>query len=91
MDCDKIDGILCIRNRKQGDRIVVNTLGGSRKLKDYLIDEKVPREERDAIPLLASGQQIWWAVGYRISEAAKVTEQTRKILEITAVPATDPE
>ena len=88
LDCDKIYGTLCIRNRQEGDRLVVNAQGGSRKLKDYLIDEKVPREERDGIPLLAAGGQILWVVGYRISEEAKVTEQTRRILEITALPDT---
>ena len=84
LDCDKIDGNLCIRSRRNADRLVINAQGGSRKLKAYLIDEKVPAEERDAIPLLASGTRILWVVGRRISEDAKVTEQTRKIMEITA-------
>ncbi len=89
MDCDKINGTICIRSRQDGDRLIVNAQGGSRKLKDYLIDEKVPREERDRIPLLASGRQVFWVVGHRISEDVKVTEQTQRILEITAVPHTD--
>ena len=86
MDCDKINGILCIRSRLEGDRMVVNAQGGSRKLKDYLIDEKIPREERNDIPLLASGRQVLWVVGHRISEEIKVTERTKHILEITAEP-----
>ena len=86
MDCDKINGTLCIRGRMQGDRMIINAQGGSRKLKDYLIDEKIPCAKRDDIPLLASGSQIYWAVGYRISEEIKVTEQTKHILEITALP-----
>lgn len=84
LDCDKIDGTLCIRSRRDGDRLIVNAQGGSRKLKDYMIDEKVPREERDGIPLLAYGGQVCWVVGHRISEEIKVTEKTRRIMEITA-------
>ena len=86
LDCDKINGSLCIRGRQNADRLVVNARGGRKKLKDYLIDEKVPREERDRIPLLSSGERVYWVVGYRISEDAKVTERTRRILEITAEP-----
>ena len=86
LDCDKIYGTLCIRSRQKGDRLIVNAQGGSRKLKDYLIDEKVPREERDGIPLLADGSRILWVIGYRIGEDVKVTEQTRHILEITVLP-----
>ena len=84
LDCDKIDGNLCIRGRRNADRLVVNAQGGRKKLKDYLIDEKVLRAERDRIPLLSSGDRIIWVVGHRISEDVKVTEKTRRILEITA-------
>ena len=84
LDCDKINGTLCIRRRRSADRLVINAQGGRRKLKDLLIDEKVPARERDRIPLLASGSQIFWVVGGRISEDAKVTDQTKRIFEITA-------
>ena len=56
--------------------------GGHKKLKSYFIDEKVPREQRDSIPLLADGQHILWVTGYRISEAYKITEDTRNVLKV---------
>ena len=73
---------LCLRTRQPGDYLVVNPAGGRKKIKDYFIDSKVPRQMRDQIPLLAMEQEILWVVGYRISEAYKVTEHTKTILEI---------
>lgn len=55
---------------------------GSKKLKAYLIDEKVPASERDELLLLADGAHIVWIPGHRISEAYKVTEETRNILKV---------
>nr|WP_027870723.1 tRNA lysidine(34) synthetase TilS [[Eubacterium] cellulosolvens] len=84
LDYDKINYNLVMRFRRNGDRIVVNAKGGSRKLKDYLIDRKIPRRFRDRIPLLASGSSVFWVVGHRISEDCKVTGDTRRVLVITA-------
>ena len=84
LDYDKIERNLCLRSRRSGDRLVVNASGGSRKLKDYLIDEKIPRMTRDGIPVLASGPDVYWVVGHRISEEGKVTAATERILEIRA-------
>ena len=68
----KISCDICLRTRRPGDYLVVNRQGGRKKLKDYLIDEKVPRQVRDRIPVVAQGSHILWVIGYRISEAAKV-------------------
>ena len=51
----------------------VNASHGRKKLKDYLIDEKVPRAMRDSIPLIAQGSHVLWVIGMRISERAKVS------------------
>lgn len=80
---DRIKGPLVIRTRRTGDYISVNNRGGTKKLKDYFIDEKIPSAERDNILLLADGNHILWVVGYRISESAKVTEETKQIFTVT--------
>ena len=61
---------------------MVNESGGRKKLKDYLIDLKIPRDQRDRIWLVAQGSHVLWVVGYRISEAAKVRENTYRVLKI---------
>ncbi len=80
---DTIKDNLLLRTRRPGDYLVVNAQGGTKKLKDYLIDQKIPRDMRDRILLLADGPHILWVVGWRISEAVKVTDQTRQVLKIT--------
>ena len=71
---DTIIPYITLRTRREGDWIQVNSLGGRRKLKDYLIDEKIPADRRDQIPLIAQGSHVLWVIGHRISEAAKVSE-----------------
>ena len=82
LDYDKIKDTLVIRTRLPGDYIRINEEGGRKKIKDYFIDLKVPREERDKILLLAAGSEVLWVVGYRISQACMVRESTRCILRI---------
>ena len=56
--------------------------GGRKSLKSLFIDEKIPREERSHIPLLAEGSHVLWVIGGRISEYYKVTEETERILKV---------
>lgn len=81
-DYDKIDQNAVFRTRKSGDYLVVNASGGRKKLKDYLIDSKVPQKERDNLLLLACGSEVLWVVGYRIGESAKISENTKQMIEI---------
>ena len=52
-----------IRTRKMGDYLRIHADGGKKSLKRYLIDEKIPREEREDLPLLADGDHILWVIG----------------------------
>ena len=81
-DYDKIKEIPCVRKRQAGDFLTVTKEGGRKKLKDYLIDCKVPRQERDSLTVLADGSHILWVVGYRISEYYKVTEKTKTVIRV---------
>lgn len=80
-DYDRIKNAMQIRFRQNGDFLEVAN-GGHKKLKSYFIDEKVPREQRDTVPLLSDGSHIIWIVGYRISEAYKITDSTKNVLKV---------
>ncbi|SHH42628.1 tRNA(Ile)-lysidine synthase [Caloranaerobacter azorensis DSM 13643] len=81
-DYDKIYGNLYIRNRRPGDRFSPLGMKGKKKLKDFFIDLKIPRDMRDRIPLLVDDCNIIWVVGYRISEIYKIKPETKRVLKI---------
>ncbi|MFZ5966656.1 MAG: tRNA lysidine(34) synthetase TilS [Bacillota bacterium] len=81
-DLDKIHQGIKLRNRRNGDRFSPLGMKGSKKLKEFFIDEKIPRTLRDEIPLICDGDEIVWVIGYRMSEKYKVTSDTEHILMI---------
>lgn len=82
-DYDNIEKEIVIRYRKDGDKIVPLGMNGSKKLKDIFMDLKIPREDRNSIPILCFDNKISWIVGYKTSQLFKVTKDTKKILKIT--------
>lgn len=82
IDADKICGSLVVRNRRPGDRISLKE--GTKKLQDFFVDKKIPREARDAIPLICDKNTVIWIVGRAVNESYRVTPRTRRILEIKA-------
>ncbi|MDI3256787.1 MAG: tRNA lysidine(34) synthetase TilS [Kyrpidia sp.] len=84
-DWEKMEGRpLFIRSRRPGDRFSPFGLGGSKKVKEVWIDDKVPRRLRDRWPLVAAGKEIVWMVGWRRSAHWPVTEDTDRVLRLEA-------
>ncbi len=81
-DASTVPEGLLLRNRKSGDRFHPYGMSGTRKLSDLLIDAKIPEPLRDEIPLLVSGNTIFWVVGVRRAQPFPITNQTRKVLEV---------
>ena len=82
-DYDKIDcSELYLRYRTKGDYLTINSKGDRKSIQDYMVDEKIERYRRDTIPLLAQGNHILWVVGHRISEQYKLSEESKRILEV---------
>lgn len=84
-DYDKMEERAAIRCREQGDYLTIARGAGSmahKSLKDYMISEKIPRQLRDRIPVVALGNHVLWLVGWRISEAFKVSGDTRRVLQV---------
>lgn len=81
-DCDKIEGTLTVRCWREGDFLMVQNGQHRKSVSRYFIDEKIPKDERDKILLLADGSHVLWIIGKRISDYYKITETTKQILEI---------
>lgn len=85
IDKDKVKQKLVLRNRFDGDVFSPIGLKGSKKLKEYFIDEKIPKEERDKILLIADGKEIVWVLGRRLSEKYKITKDTKEAIIINVI------
>ena len=81
-DYHKLLGGINIRKRESGDLIKPVNSNGTKKLKKYFIDEKIPIDIRDQIPLVAKDKEIVWIIGYVISDKFKVTKSTKKVLKL---------
>ena len=84
-DYDKIKNTLSIRTRRSGDYLMIRGGDGRpvrKRLKEYFITEKFPRKDREALPLLVEEGHVLWITGHRISEAYKVEEHTKTILQV---------
>lgn len=84
LDCDRIEELLEWRTRRTGDYLEIRTPSGygRKTIKNLFIDEKVPRRERERIPLLAQGNHILWVAGSRICESCKTDGDTKEILRV---------
>jgi tRNA(Ile)-lysidine synthase len=81
-DFDKISDNILVRKRIDGDKIIPLGMSGTKKLKDIFIDMKIPKEERESIPILCFDKKIAWIIGIRASEEYKVTNQSKNILKV---------
>lgn len=70
------------RFRQEGDTFAPLGLGGSKKLKEYFIDKKIPQRMRDSIPVLATGNKILAVADIEIADEIKVTENTKHFYKI---------
>lgn len=80
VDLLKIPSSAVFRTRREGD-VFTPFGGGKKKLKEYLIDKKIPQRERDELVLLAYGKEILAIVGVEISDCLK-TGETSAIAQI---------
>jgi tRNA(Ile)-lysidine synthase len=74
-----------LRTRRDGDRFQPLGSPNTKKLKDFFIAAKMPRAERDRLPLVVTPHGIAWVVGMRPAEWAKVTPATHDILRLRVI------
>jgi tRNA(Ile)-lysidine synthase len=83
LDADKVkslDAPLVLRTRLPGDHIQPLGCPGTKKLQDYFVDAKVPKDLRDKTPLVCSGSQVLWVFNGPVNERFKVTEDTQTVI-----------
>ncbi len=88
-DADALGDAPLVRTRRAGDTFQPLGMKGQKKLKDFMIDARVPRRWRDSVPLVESGGSVAWVVGWRIADWAKVAPDTRRVLEMQFERAPD--
>lgn len=78
LDLDLIHFPIIWRPWRPGDRFLPLGMTGYKKVSDFLIDQKIPRHEKQFISVLESRHEIIWVVGHRIHDHYKITEKTRR-------------
>ncbi|HOP35340.1 MAG TPA: tRNA lysidine(34) synthetase TilS, partial [Syntrophales bacterium] len=67
-----------VRGVERGDRIRPLGGPGSRKVRDILTDDKVPRADREKVPLVVDSLGVLWVAGHRLSDRVKITGETTR-------------
>jgi tRNA(Ile)-lysidine synthase len=84
IDADSAGPQLAVRSRAPGDRLKPAGLGGHQKVQDLFVNRKVPRGERDRIPLVIDARgDIVWVAGHALAEPFRVTPRTRAVVILT--------
>jgi tRNA(Ile)-lysidine synthase len=83
MDYDIIKNKLEVRYCQPEDFFVMDAVGHKKTIKKFFVDEKIPKKQREEQLVLASESHVFWVLGRRMAEDAKVTGATRRIMEIS--------
>lgn len=83
LDTDKLDYPLVLRTRIPGDRFMPQGMEQFKKLKDFFIDEKVPKFDRDKVAILCDSHKILWVAGMRVDARAIPTGSSTRFLQVS--------
>lgn len=72
---------LFIRQRKNGDRMALSI--GTKKVKDILIDQKIPRSVRDRLLVVADEESVLWIPGVKHGDIPRTGSNILYIYEVT--------
>jgi len=86
IDLAKINGELFIRTREDGDKFYPLGMSGSQKLKEFFINQKIEKSERNQILLIVNNKnEIVWIVGFRMDKRFMPVKNSKNILEIQLI------
>ena len=88
LQAEAVQGPLTVRSRRPGDRLRPLGSPGRRKLQDVLVDRKVPRAERDRVPIVVDAAgRIVWVAGLAVAEECRVTRPEAGMVILEMRPA----
>jgi tRNA(Ile)-lysidine synthase len=76
-----------VRAPRAGDRFRPLGSTGTRKLADFFIDRKLPRQQRKRCPLVLSGGEIAWVAGIRLDERFRLRSEESEAVMLIMRPA----
>jgi tRNA(Ile)-lysidine synthase len=82
LDADRLQTPLEYRPWRAGDRMRPIGMQGSKLISDILVDARVPRNEKDRVYVLVSGQEIVWLAGFRVAEGSQATEASQSVIRM---------
>ena len=85
VDGDTLAPPLRIDSRRAGDRVQPLGFPHSKRVQDILVDARVPRHLRDALPIVRDERGIVWIPGVTVAEGHRVTSATRRQLHLEIV------
>lgn len=85
-DADKVSYPLTWRTWKEGDFFYPLGMENKKKISDFLIDNKVPVNDKAKVTVLESKGEIMWVVGHRISHHFRIRPLTKRALRIKVLP-----
>jgi tRNA(Ile)-lysidine synthase len=83
LDAGKVEFPIEVRGFRAGDRFIPLGMKDEKKLKNFFVDEKIPRFERYRVPIFTTGGEIFWIGGMRIDERFKVRKKGKKALKLS--------
>ena len=76
-----------MRKRQKEDYFYIDEFH-KKKVKDYMVNEKIDQAIRDELLLVCDQNHMLWMPGYRISAYYKVSKETQRVLQLTYVGGT---
>jgi tRNA(Ile)-lysidine synthase len=82
LDLDKIQQPVIIRNRRDGDWFQPLGMQGRQKIKNFFINHKMLRCERNEIILLVDRLSVIWIENIHLNDRVKITAETKNVLKL---------
>jgi len=82
LDWDAVAPPLIVRRPRPGARFCPLGMTAEKKVAEFLLDEKIPKSQRERAAVLCDQKGPLWVIPLRIDQRARVTEQTQRVLRL---------